>query len=74
MCGAHEMSLPVAMGFGRLMGIPLPGRIDIFAVEVADARTVTRSVDPRVRGAVIPLAREIHALLPALAGGGAGSP
>jgi len=56
---SHDMSLPVAMSFGRKMGMPLPADEDfiIVAIEVEDVRTFGEECTPQV-AAVIPQAVE----------------
>ena len=60
---AHEISLSTAFELAATMGIAMPGKVEIFAVEAGDARTLTEDMTPAVTAAVEPLARDIHALL-----------
>jgi hydrogenase maturation protease len=60
---AHEISLSTAFELAATMGIAMPGKVEIFAVEGGDTRTLTEEMTPAVAEAVDPLACYIHALL-----------
>lgn len=53
----HAVGLPTVMKLGRQSGVPLPNRVHIVAVEVADMETVTEGLTPLVDAAV-PVAAE----------------
>jgi hydrogenase maturation protease len=48
----HAVGLPTVMKLGRQSGVPLPGRVHIVAIEVADMETVAEGLTPRVAAAV----------------------
>jgi hydrogenase maturation protease len=57
---AHEMSVGTAFRLAERMGIPMPGEVEIIAVEAGDTSTIAEGLTPAVQAAVIPLAREIY--------------
>lgn len=59
LCGVHGVDLPSALAFGSLLGLPMPRHVEVFAVEIADARTIAEVLHPRVEAAVGPLALRI---------------
>ncbi len=48
----HDVSLRSALDAGRNMGLPLPGKIVIFAIEVADVAPLREGCTPQVEGAI----------------------
>ncbi len=48
----HAVGLPTVIRMGRQSGVPLPSRVHIVAVEVADMETVAEGLTPRVAAAV----------------------
>jgi len=56
---AHEMSVSTAFRLAEQMGIPMPGEVEIIAVEAGDASTIAEGLTPAVQAAVGPLSREI---------------
>jgi hydrogenase maturation protease len=48
----HDVSVRSALDIGQKMGLPLPGEIIIFAIEVADVTPLRESCTPQVEGAV----------------------
>jgi hydrogenase maturation protease len=68
---AHEIDVATAFELARTLGIPMPGSVEIFAVEAKEVRTLSESLTPEVEASVEPLAREIHALLKSRAEGSA---
>jgi hydrogenase maturation protease len=56
---AHEMSVGTAFRLAEQMGIPMPGELEIIAVEAGDASTIAEGLTPAVQATVGPLAREI---------------
>jgi hydrogenase maturation protease len=48
----HDVSVRSALDIGQKMGLPLPGEIIIFAIEVADVAPLRESCTPQVEGAV----------------------
>jgi Ni,Fe-hydrogenase maturation factor len=57
---AHEMSVGTAFRLAEQLGIPMPGEVEIIAVEAGDASTIAEGLTPEVQAAVAPLAREIY--------------
>lgn len=53
----HDMSLPVALEFGRAAGVPLPTRIHVLGVEVLDVTTFGETLTPAVEGSLPRLVR-----------------
>jgi len=54
---AHDMNLPTAMEMGRRLGLALPERVEIFAIEAQDVVTFGEACTPQV-AAVIPAVTE----------------
>jgi hydrogenase maturation protease len=54
---AHDMNLPTAMEMGRRLGLDLPERVEIFAIEAQDVVTFGEACTPQV-AAAIPAATE----------------
>jgi hydrogenase maturation protease len=48
----HAVGLPSVVRLGRQSGVPLPARIHIVAIEVADMETFAEDLTPAVRAAV----------------------
>ena len=57
---AHEISVGTAIRLAEQLGVPMPGRVDILAVEGGDTTTLSEAMTPPVQAAVVPLAREIY--------------
>jgi hydrogenase maturation protease len=55
---AHDMNLPTAMELGRQLGLDLPKRIEIFAIEAEDVVTFGETCTPDVVAA-IPVVTEL---------------
>ena len=49
---SHQISLPNALQFGRLLGYDMPDDIDILAVEASDVTTLSEEMTPLVTAAV----------------------
>jgi hydrogenase maturation protease len=49
---SHQISLPNALQFGRLLGYDMPDDIDILAVEASDVSTLSEEMTPLVAAAV----------------------
>jgi hydrogenase maturation protease len=49
---SHQISLPNALQFGRLLGYNMPEDIDILAVEASDVCTLSEEMTPLVAAAV----------------------
>lgn len=60
---AHDISLAVAFQLAERLAIPMPGSVEILAVEAADTQTISEALTPAVQCVVEPLAREIYATL-----------
>lgn len=58
--GSHQISLPVALLLGVRLGLSMPERIDILAVEADDVSTLSEQMTPRIAAAVEPAIRRIH--------------
>jgi len=57
---AHEMSIGTAFRLAEQMGIPMPGEMEIIAIEAGDTSTISEGLTPAVQATVDPLAREIY--------------
>lgn len=55
---AHDMNLPTAMEMGRRLGLALPERVEIFAIEAEDVVTFGETCTPDV-AAAIPVVTEL---------------
>lgn len=64
----HEIGIAEAFALAARLGIPMPAKVDIYAVEGADTTTLSEDMTPEVSAAVAPLARQIWAELKAEAG------
>ena len=49
---AHDMNLPTAMEMGRRLGLALPARVEIFAIEAEDVVTFGETCTPDVAAAI----------------------
>ena len=49
---AHDMNLPTALELGRQLGLDLPRRIEIFAIEAVDVVTFGETCTPDVAAAI----------------------
>jgi len=47
-CSTHDVSLGLALEFGRLGGLSLPGEIRVLAVEAKDVETIGETLTPEV--------------------------
>ena len=56
----HEINLGTALALAEKLGIPMPGHIEIFAVEVSDVYTLSEEMSDDVTAVVKPLAMEIY--------------
>jgi len=59
----HDMNLPVALEWGRAVGISLPVEIRLFGVEAADVTTYGETLTRRVAAAVPELAARVLSLI-----------
>ena len=57
---AHEISVAVAFRLAQQLAIPMPGEVEILAVEAADTSTIAEGLTPAVAAAVVPLSRVIY--------------
>lgn len=48
----HDLSLVDALEFGKKLGIPVPHKITIYAIEAEDVSTFSESCTPRVKRAI----------------------
>jgi len=51
-CSTHDVNFTTALELGKRLGLHLPGRIDILAVEVADTDRFSEELTPQVAQAV----------------------
>lgn len=58
--GGHDITVAGAFGFARESNIPMPGTVDIYAVEVLETDRLEEALSPEVEAAVPRLARAIH--------------
>ena len=59
----HDTNLPVALEWGRAIGISLPVEIRLFGVEAADVTTYGETLTPQVAAAVPELAARVLSLV-----------
>ncbi len=59
----HDMNLPVALEWGRAVGVSLPVEIRLFGVEAADVTTYGETLTPPVAAAVPELAARVLSLI-----------
>jgi hydrogenase maturation protease len=62
---SHEISIVTAFELAKRLGVAMPEKVEIFAVEASDVRTLCEEMTEQVAAAVKPLAEEIHAMLKA---------
>lgn len=58
--GAHDLSLADTFSLARATGVPMPGEVEIYAVEAADIDRIGEGLSPAVEMAVPVLARKIY--------------
>ena len=58
--GSHQINLSQALRLGCLLGMPMPERVDIVAVEAADVQTLSESLTPPVARAVPAIVAEVR--------------
>lgn len=51
---SHQVSLPTALEFGRLMGMALPQNIDVLAIEAQDTETLSEEMTENVSASLEP--------------------
>jgi hydrogenase maturation protease len=56
---SHEVNLPTALEFGRQLGISMPDRIDVLAVEASDIETLSEKLTAQVEEALDPAINRI---------------
>lgn len=59
--GVHDIGLAHAFEFARMLGVEMPGTVEILAVEGGNTRTLNEEMTQPVVAAVAPLARAVHA-------------
>jgi hydrogenase maturation protease len=62
----HSIGLPSALARARAAGAPVPSRIYVVAVEVADMETVGESLSPQVAAAIPAAVAEVRRAVAAL--------
>ncbi|MFN0168939.1 MAG: hydrogenase maturation protease [Bryobacteraceae bacterium] len=60
---AHGLGLADVFLLAERLGIPMPEKLEIYAVEAADTSTLSEEMTPAVRDAASLLARDLHELL-----------
>ncbi len=63
----HFLGIGEVLALGRELGLPVPCRVTIFAVEVADPFTVGTQMTPALRGALPVIVERITSALQAMA-------
>jgi hydrogenase maturation protease len=51
---SHQVNLPTALKFGRELGVCMPDRIDVLAVEASDIETLSEKLTPQIEAALEP--------------------
>ncbi len=64
LASVHDLNLATALKFGKMMDMPLPGDITIYAVEVNDNTTFHEGCCPEVERVIPRLAEMVLAALP----------
>ena len=57
----HEISITAAFELAAKLGIAMPEKVEIYAVEAADTRTLSEELTAEVAAAVEPLAEQLYA-------------
>lgn len=57
----HDLNLATALEFGRQIGMAVPKRVDIYAIEATDLKTFSESCTPQIAAAIPTLAEQIAA-------------
>ena len=57
--GPHDISVDVAFELAKQLGIPMPGGVEIVAIEVEDAFTFSEEMTPSIIAVIEPLAVEL---------------
>ncbi|HZZ84343.1 MAG TPA: hydrogenase maturation protease [Anaeromyxobacteraceae bacterium] len=63
----HVLGLSSSLTLARSLGAPVPGRVDVVAVEIADASTFEEGLTPEVEAALPAAARAVFEALARLA-------
>ena len=58
--GSHDIGLASAIELGRLVGVPMPERVEIIGIEAAVGDRIEEGLSPEVAAAVPLVARWIH--------------
>jgi hydrogenase maturation protease len=56
---SHQVNLPTALKFGRELGVCMPERIDVLAVEASDIETLSEKLTPLIEAALEPAINRI---------------
>ena len=67
-CSEHSVGIFQALKLGRDLGLHMPGRVDILAIEAADVKTFSESLTPQVESAIPDAVYQITCKLQCLAG------
>jgi len=57
--GPHDISVDVAFELAKQLGIPMPGDVEIVAIEVEDVYTLSEEMTPPIKAVIEPLAVEL---------------
>lgn len=60
----HFLGVPETLALGHALGLPMPARVLVFAVEVADPHTLSTSLTPAVEKALPHIVRTLRDRLP----------
>ena len=63
---AHEISLPVAMEMGRLLGLSMPRDVELIGIEAIELYTMSTDMSEAVQASVLPVAQRIYRRLEGL--------
>jgi hydrogenase maturation protease len=58
--GSHDVGLAQVIELGRLLGLPMPARLEIFGVEARPSGRIGDDLSPAVASAVGPLAERLY--------------
>lgn len=61
--GSHDVGFETVVELGRLVGAPLPARLEILGVEARLTDVIEEGLSPAVAAVVEPLARQLHGRL-----------
>ncbi len=59
MVSFHDINFATALEFAREMGIPMPGNVTVYAIEVAETEVFSEFITPGVRRAIEECVRQV---------------